>query len=109
IAVLPRGIRVLRFYYAPDRAPEGAYDSDVGRLRCRLFRAIDGGSKYDTHCAQNPPGAETGAALFVYVGHGSPWQWAYTAPDAPTSYLWYLYDADARTNGDTLPILLHMP
>jgi hypothetical protein len=108
ITVLPRGIRVSRFYYAPDRAPEDAYDSDVGRLRCRLFRAIDGGSKYDTHCPQNPPGAETGAALFVYVGHGSPWQWAYTAPDAPTSYLWYLYDADARKNGDRLPILLTM-
>jgi hypothetical protein len=108
ITVLPRGIRVSRFYYAPDRAPEDAYDSDVGRLRCRLFRAIDGGSKYDSHCAQNPPGAETGAALFVYVGHGSPWQWAYTAPDAPTSYLWYLYDADARKNGSRLPILLTM-
>jgi Peptidase family C25 len=108
ISVLPRGIQVSRFYYAPDRAPAGAYDSDVGRLRCRLFRAIDGGSKHDTHCAQNPPGAETGAALFMYVGHGSPWQWAYTTPDAPTAYLWYLYDADARKNGDRLPILLTM-
>ncbi len=68
IATLPRGMRVSRSYYAPDRGLGGRYDSDVGRLRCRLFRAIDGGSKNDTHCAQNPPGAETGAALFVYVG-----------------------------------------
>jgi len=108
IGALPFGLRVSRFYYAPDRPLSDPYDPNARRLRCRLFRAIDGGSKYNTHCAVNPPGTETGAALWVYVGHGSPWQWAYTDPSAETSYLWYLYDADARKNGDRLPSLMSM-
>jgi hypothetical protein len=108
VSALPIGMRAARFYYAPDRPPSGPYDSNVGRLRCNLFRAIDGGSKHDTNCPLLPAGQETGAALFVYVGHGSPWQWAYTDPSAPTSYLWYLYDADGRKNGARLPILLSM-
>ncbi|HEY0604248.1 MAG TPA: C25 family cysteine peptidase [Herpetosiphonaceae bacterium] len=46
--------------------------------------------------------------MWIYAGHGSPWQWAETTPSAAMPYLWYLYDADARTNGDHLPILLSM-
>src|SRR5207253_9656928 len=33
---------------------------------------------------------------------------AATTPPPPTPDLWYLYDADARHNGDRLPILLAM-
>jgi hypothetical protein len=108
VSTLPIGIQAQKFYYAPDRPASGPYDGDVGRLRCRLFRVIDGGSKYDLHCPQNPMGAETGAALWVYVGHGSPWQWAVTSPQDATPYLFYLYDADARKNGERLPVLLSM-
>lgn len=108
LALLPRGMAVTRLYYAPHlRAPDGAFEPDTARLRCRLFRALDGGSSSDLAC---PPGdaMPSGVALWMYAGHGSPWQWAATSPDAPTPYLWYLYDADARRNGDRLPILLAM-
>jgi hypothetical protein len=84
----------------------GALDGDVGRLRCRLFRALDGGAAADRACPPLPTGAEPGAALWVYTGHGSPWQWASTEPAAGVPYLFYLYDADARENGARLPILL---
>jgi hypothetical protein len=106
IAALPTGIQAQRFYYAPDREASGPYDPQIGRLRCRLFRAIDGGSKYDTNCPPLAAHQESGAALLTYVGHGSPWQWGFTSVNAPVSYLWYLYDADGRKNGDKLPILL---
>jgi hypothetical protein len=105
IAALPTGMQAQRFYYAPDRPSTGPYDSDVSRLRCRVFRAIDGGSKNDTHC-EAVDRAQSGAALLTYVGHGSAWQWGFTQAGDTASYLWYLYDADARTNGQKLPILL---
>lgn len=107
-ALLPRGMQVRQFIYAPQpEAPAGTY-ADTGELRCRLFRAWDGGSQRDTACPPLAAGEEPGASLLVYVGHGSPWQWANTTPDAGTPYLFYLYDADGRRNAQRLPIVLSM-
>ncbi|HEX6288229.1 MAG TPA: C25 family cysteine peptidase [Herpetosiphonaceae bacterium] len=108
VSVLPRGMQIQRFFYAPDRVTGNGSYRNVAELRCRLMRALDGGSRYDTACPPFSTTTPTGAALWVYVGHASQWQWAATTPDAPTPYLWYVYDADARTNGDRLPILLSM-
>lgn len=108
LAVLPAGIRVTRLYYAPDHTlAEGPFEPDTARLRCHLFRTLDGGRTADRDCAPVDTAA-AGAALWVYVGHGSPWQWANTTPTAPTPYLWYLYDADRLRNGGRLPIMLAM-
>ncbi|HEY0735243.1 MAG TPA: C25 family cysteine peptidase [Herpetosiphonaceae bacterium] len=107
-ALLPRGMHVERLYYAPDRPNGNGFSQDVAELRCRLFRALDGGSPADRACPPLTQGTEPGAALWIYAGHGSPWQWAETSPSAETPYLWYLYDADARTNGERLPILLSL-
>jgi hypothetical protein len=108
IAALPTGMQAQRFYYAPDRPSTGPYDSQVSRLRCRLFRAIDGGSKNDNHCPLLVHRDQSGAALLTYVGHGSAWQWGFTQAGDTASYLWYLYDADGRTNGQKLPILISL-
>jgi hypothetical protein len=106
--LLPRGMDVRRFVYAPQAgAPVGTY-ANSGELRCKLFRAWDGGSRNDTACPPLMAGEEPGASLLVYVGHGSPWQWANTTPDAATPYLFYLYDADGRRNDQRLPIVLSM-
>lgn len=107
-ALLPQGMQVRQFIYAPQPgAPAGTY-ANTGELRCRLFRAWDGGSQRDTACPPLAAGEEPGASLLMYVGHGSPWQWAHTSPDAATPYLFYLYDADGRTNAQRLPIVLSM-
>ncbi len=107
-ALLPRGMQVRQYIYAPQPgAPAGTY-ANTGELRCRLFRAWDGGSQRDTACPPLAAGDEPGASLLVYVGHGSPWQWAHTSPDAATPYLFYLYDADGRKNAQRLPIVLSM-
>ncbi|WP_322489374.1 C25 family cysteine peptidase [Chloroflexus sp.] len=107
-ALLPRGMQVRQFIYAPQpSAPAGTY-ANTGELRCRLFRAWDGGSQRDTACPPLAAGEEPGASLLVYVGHGSPWQWAHTSSDAATPYLFYLYDADGRKNAQRLPIVLSM-
>lgn len=87
-ALLPRGMHAQRVYYAPDRPSGHGFSHDVAELRCRLFRALDGGSQADRSCALLPPGTEPGAALWIYTGHGSPWQWAETSLSAPTPYLW---------------------
>ncbi|HEU4328096.1 MAG TPA: C25 family cysteine peptidase, partial [Roseiflexaceae bacterium] len=104
-AALP-GHGVTRLIYAPDQPTSSAYDPDAARLRCRLFRLLDGGAASDRACPPNPPGFAPGAALWVYAGHGNQWQWAATSLSAPVPHLVYLYDADARRNGDRLPILL---
>ncbi len=106
--LLPRSMQAQRYYFAPDRPIGDGYYRSSAELRCRLMRALDGGSRHDTACPQLPAGAQTGAALWVYVGHASMWQWGVTTPDSTTPYLWYLYDADGRKNGDRLPILLSM-
>jgi hypothetical protein len=105
VATSLSGYALTRLYYAPGWS-NGVFDGDVGRLRCRLFRALDGGEPGDRACAPNPPGFESGAALWVYTGHGGPWQWAFTSLRAPVPYLAYLYDADGLRNGQRLPILL---
>ncbi len=102
-AQLAPGLRQTRLVYDPTGQ---AGEPNVAKLRCQLFRALDGGSATDSACPA--PAGESGAALWVYVGHGSPWQWAATSPDAAVPYLWYLYDADIRTGGDRLPILLSL-
>lgn len=108
LAALPRGLNITRLYYAPNlSAPSGPFDPNTARLRCHMFRALDGGRPSDHACPEVDP-AQSGVALWIYVGHGSPWQWATTQPTDPTPYLWYLYDADNRRNGDRLPILFSM-
>ncbi len=108
LAALPPGLAVTRLYYAPNLAvPSGSFEPDVARLRCRMFRLLDGGRASDTACGAVDV-AQSGVALWIYVGHGSMWQWASTTPQAPVPYLWYLYDADSRRNDDRLPILLSM-
>lgn len=88
-ALLPRGMHVERFYYAPDHPSGDGFYPNVAELRCRLFRALDGGSPHDRACPLLPHGTQPGAALWIYAGHGSPWQWAETSPSAATPYLWY--------------------
>lgn len=54
-------------------------------------------------------GATTsGAALLLYVGHASPWQWATTELDGDPPYLYTLSDVDRLINGRRLPISLVM-
>ncbi|MBC8163720.1 MAG: hypothetical protein H7Z42_21135 [Roseiflexaceae bacterium] len=83
LAALPDTYRLERFFYTPQ--------ADTTAFRQRLFQAWD-----------------AGAAMLMYTGHASLWQWAWTNPDAATPHLVGLYDADARTNGARLPILLAM-
>lgn len=103
---LPRGMDIRRFYYAPSQPTSRPRYRETAVLRCELFRAFDGGSPNDTHCAPNPEGTSTGAELLVYVGHASPWQMANTGDSEGTPYLLYMYDADGRKNEGRLPILL---
>lgn len=108
LSALPKGLNLTRLYYAPNlSAPNGSFEPDTARLRCRMFRLLDGGRPSDQACSQ-VDATQSGVALWIYVGHGSPWQWAVTQPTDPTPYLWYLYDADNRRNGDRLPILFSM-
>ncbi len=105
VAAALSGYGLSRLYYAPGQS-DAVFEGDVGRLRCRLFRVLDGGAPTDDACPLNPAAFEPGAALWFYTGHGSPWQWATTSLSAPTPYLFYLYDADARVNGARLPMLV---
>jgi len=91
ISALPPGNVARRFFYdpSPGGATKPAHYADPAVLRDAFFRAFD-----------------EGAVLVSYVGHANYWQWAYTEPNTQPSYLWYLYDADARSNGDRLPVLL---
>ncbi|HEU4328899.1 MAG TPA: C25 family cysteine peptidase [Roseiflexaceae bacterium] len=106
-AALP-GWDLARLYYAPERPAGGPFDPDVGQLRCQLFRLLDGGNPADPACPPLPATLAPGAALWVYAGHGSPWQWGSTTSSAPVPYLFYLYDADGRRAAGTLPILLSL-
>ncbi|PDW04382.1 C25 family cysteine peptidase [Candidatus Viridilinea mediisalina] len=49
-----------------------------------------------------------GAALLVYTGHSHPWQWAITDVDSEFSWLLSLYEPDALTNHERLPVVLAM-
>ncbi len=90
IQLLPK-FHATRFYYAPDRVTAPPYYTDPETLRGELFAAWD-----------------RGAALMLYAGHASPWQWAFTSAESTTPYLVGLYDADRRSNGKRLPILLSL-
>lgn len=79
-----------RFYYAPDGPSRNGFSPNVAELRCRLFRALDGGARANTACSSLLPGTEPGTTLWIYAGHGSAWQWAETTPNAVTPYFWYL-------------------
>jgi hypothetical protein len=91
ISALPPGQATQRYFFDPSPAGAGKpgryRNSDL--LRTDFLRAWD-----------------AGAALVTYVGHANYWQWADTAPGAVTPWLWYVYDADARSNGGRLPVLL---
>jgi hypothetical protein len=102
--LLPRGMDVRQLIYAPQAGAPGGTYARSDTLRCQLFGAWDGASG----CPALAPGEEPGASLLIYVGHGSPWQWAATTPDSATPYLLYLYDVDGRTNGVRLPIVFSM-
>lgn len=93
ISALPPGNVARRFFYdpSPGGAAKPAHYANPAALRDAFFPAFD-----------------NGAALVTYVGHANYWQWAYTEPNTQPSYLWYLYDADARSNGDRLPVLLSL-
>lgn len=108
LAALAPGFSVRQFFYDPSQPTQAPHYQQTGELRCRLFRLIDGGSPSDRNCPANPETVDPGVAMLVYVGHGSPWQWASTTATAATPYLFYLYDADGRKNGGRLPIMLSM-
>jgi len=78
------------FVYAPDQPRDDGPYQHAAALRIRLFAAWD-----------------AGAGLIAYVGHASPWQWAWTGTTEPVPYLVTRGDA-VRTNGTRLPILLSM-
>ena len=81
-----------QYLFAPNQSEaKSPYYQSPEALRTQFLRSFD-----------------AGAALVAYVGHASLWQWAYTTPDAPTPFLFGLYDADARTNTNRLPILLSL-
>ena len=65
--------------------------ADAREARARTLAALNGG-----------------AGLVNYIGHSHAWQWAVTDPAVTPSYLLGLYDVDALTNGDRLPIVLEM-
>lgn len=91
IRKLPPGTAARRFYYdpSPGGGSKPSHYANPAALRDAFFRAFD-----------------DGAALVTYVGHANYWQWAYTEANTQPPYLWYLYDADARSNGGRLPVLI---
>jgi hypothetical protein len=99
VAELPSGIAKKRFYYDPTlrQGPNNTlsnlppYYGEASVLRRDFFSSFD-----------------AGAGLVVYSGHASYWQWANTIIGSEPGWLWYLYDADARTNINRTPILLSL-
>jgi hypothetical protein len=92
LAYLPGSARVQRFIYDPTQ-PSSVTRSTY-RTPAELRQAL-------------LPAFDAGAGLVVYAGHASPWQWAFTAPNAEPPYLLSVYDV-ARTNGARLPLLLDL-
>jgi hypothetical protein len=88
---LPAGFEARRLLYAPDRERGPGSYPEAGMLRDDLLAAWD-----------------AGAALVVYSGHASPWQWAWTSPRDAAPHLLNLYDADSMRNGARLPILVSL-
>jgi hypothetical protein len=87
------GIAVERVYYQPsvDARPVSGGIADAREARARTLAALN-----------------QSAGLVNYVGHSHTWQWAMSDPAVTPSYLLGLYDVDALTNGDRLPIVLEM-
>ncbi|MBX0330423.1 hypothetical protein K2Z83_22440 [Oscillochloris sp. ZM17-4] len=98
VAELPSAAKVTRVYYDP-----AAPDSEPWRVRDsfdafqRSFDAINGG-----------------AAVVSYLGHGQPYQWAYTGPpltDTVPQDRQYLLNVDFAgdlTNSARLPVVLSL-
>jgi hypothetical protein len=91
LAQVPSGFGVQRFVYAPGDGRAGDRYADSAALRSALFTAWN-----------------EGAALLLYIGHASPWQWGATSPDEHNSALVGLYDIDRLSNRAHLPILLNL-
>jgi hypothetical protein len=93
VAEQPEGMEIQRVYYAPslDARPMSGRVKDAREARARTLAALN-----------------QGAGLVNYIGHSHTWQWAVTDPAVTPSYLLGLYDVDALTNGDKLPIVLEM-
>lgn len=106
-SLLPAPWQATAVYYAPERPTAAPFYADGLLARCALFRALDG-SQADTRCPPDTSRSPDGAALLVYVGHASPWQWATTRLDSDPPSLYSLYDADRLANGGRLPILLSL-
>lgn len=91
-ASLLERMQLQQFAYAPGQAANGqGYYATAATLRQALF-----------------PAWNAGAGLIIYIGHASPWQWAWTSPQEATPHLFNLYDAELLTNGRRLPILLSL-
>ncbi|MDZ4718366.1 MAG: C25 family cysteine peptidase [Roseiflexaceae bacterium] len=84
------GMQVQTFAYAPDQTGDNGMYRHAPILRANLLAAWD-----------------SGAGLIGYVGHASPWQWAWTGASEPVLHVLNRGDA-VRTNGMRLPILLSM-
>ena len=106
-SLLPAPWQATTVYYAPERPTAAPFYADGLLARCALFRGLDG-SQADTRCPPDTGRSPDGAALLVYVGHASPWQWATTTLDGDPPSLYSLYDADRLANGGRLPILLSL-
>lgn len=97
IAQQPAGMSIRRVYYDPwKRDASGAFlhepwrEPDAAQARARTFAALN-----------------AGAGLVNYLGHSNHWRWAVT-DQSETNHLLSLFEADALTNGDRLPIILSM-
>jgi hypothetical protein len=102
-ALLPAGFGVQKVYYDPTTSGDGSDgrvpDARVARLRVSNPEDDDG---------LGPGVFQQGAGIVTFFGHGSNFQWATTDLSQQQPYLLGLYDADAMTNGDTLPMVLSM-
>lgn len=88
-ASLMNGMQLRNFAYTPGQtSPSGRY-STAAALREELFSAWN-----------------AGAGLLLYIGHASPWQWAWTSSQESTPYIFSIYDAARLNNGKRLPILI---
>ena len=82
------GLAAVPLRYAP---AAGAGDQPAAALRRELFARWN-----------------AGAALLVYAGHGSPWQWGYSAASEPVPQLVADTDTALLTNGARLPVVLSL-
>lgn len=93
VAQLPPDVPVERVYYDPAAGP----DSPAWHVR----RGSEAHARVQEALNQ-------GAGVVTYIGHSSTWQWAFTEVESNPQYLLGLYDPDALTNADRLPVVLSM-